>query len=105
MKDPTSLSCIPSAVDQREMKNSIIDFIRKNHIKAVLNQKDIIQLDIIQVIIIAVAHLVVVITHPTMVKLGLGIIINQIIRQALVTFNKSEKEEFLGLSTEIECSV
>ena len=105
MKDPTSLSCIPSAVDQREMKNSIIDFIRKNHIKAVLNQKDIIQLDIIQVIIIAVAHLVVVITHPTMVKLGLGIIINQIVRQALVTFNKSEEEEFLGLLTEIECSV
>ena len=95
MKDLTSLSCILSAIDQLEMKNSIIDFIHKNHIKAVLSQKDI----------IAVGHLVVVITHPTMVNLALGIITNLIVRQALVTFNKSEEEEFLGPWTEIECSV
>ena len=77
------------------MKNSIIDFIHKNHIRAVLSQKDI----------IAVGHLVVVITHPIMVNLALGIITNRIVRQALVTFNKSEEEEFLGPWTEIECSV
>ena len=95
MKDLTSLSCILSAIDQPEMKNSIIDFIHKNHIRAVLSQKDI----------IAVGHLVVVITHPTMVNLALAIITNRIVRQALVTFNKSEEEEFLGPWTEIECSV
>ena len=94
MKDLTSLSCILSAIDQPEMKNSIIDFIHKNHIRAVLSQKDI----------IAVGHLVV-ITHPTMVNLALAIITNRIVRQALVTFNKSEEEEFLGPWTEIECSV
>ena len=77
------------------MKNSIIDFIHKNHIRAVLSQKDI----------IAVGHLVVVITHPIMVNLALVIITNRIVRQALVTFNKSEEEEFLGPWTEIECSV
>ena len=71
LKDLTSLSCIPSAIDQPEMKNSIIDFIHKNHIRVVQSQKGI----------IAVDHLVVVvITHPTMVKLGLGIITNRIVR-------------------------
>ena len=71
LKDLTSLSCIPSAIDQPEMKNSIIDFIHKNHIRVVQSRKDI----------IAVGHLVVVvITHPTMVKLGLGIITNRIVR-------------------------
>ena len=95
LKDLTSLSCILSAIDQPEMKNSIIDFIHKNHIRAVLSQKDI----------TAVGHLVVVITHPTMVNLALGIITNLIVRQVLVTFNKSEEDEFLGPWTEIECSV
>lgn len=96
LKDLTSLSCIPSAIDQPEMKNSIIDFIHKNHIRVVQSRKGI----------IAVGHLVVVvITHPTMVKLGLGIITNRIVRSAPDTFNKSEEEEFLGPLTAIECSV
>ena len=69
LKDLTSLSCIPSAIDQPEMKNSIIDFIHKNH-TVVQSQKGI----------IAAGHLVVVITHPTMVKLGRGIITNRIVR-------------------------
>ena len=97
LKDLTSLSCIPSAIDQPEMKNSIIDFIHKNHIRVIQSQKGIIAADHLVV--------VVVITHPTMVKLGPGIITNRIVRRALDTFNKSEEEEFLGPLTEIECSV